>query len=377
MSDIETTTVSEEGFASTSQVGEFDMAIDPMDETGPNPNAALVATYASCFLPALRVAGQQMGHDDLGTIQIDADADLDDEDDLSAIRFTIHVEADLADEDVDEAGAEDSRARFEAGEIALDDPLEDYIPAFADAHVATALSPNEDYRIDTVPLERSITIADLLTHTSGIGYIFDYETPLGAIYLEADIYAMEDADLAERMERLAQLPLYFQPGERWYYSYANDVLGRVVEVASGESLEAYMDANIFTPLGMEDTTFFPDAAMLEDAATLYTHNGEGELVEVPVDEDALRSAEVEAGGAGLWSTAADYMRFALALANGGALDGARILKPETVALMIEDHTGLERMPQAMASSSASSEGRPGWRRWRTWWRRSWAWRSRR
>jgi uncharacterized OsmC-like protein len=102
MSDIETTTVSEDGFASTSQVGEFDMAIDPMDETGPNPNAALVATYASCFLPALRVGGQQMGHEDLGTIQIDADADLDDEDDLEAIRFTVHVEADLAGDEVDE-----------------------------------------------------------------------------------------------------------------------------------------------------------------------------------------------------------------------------------------------------------------------------------
>ena len=102
MSDIETTTVSEEGFASTSQVGEFDMAIDPMDETGPNPNAALVATYASCFLPALRVGGQQMGHDDLGTIQIDADADLDDEDDLSAISFTVHVQADLDDDEIDE-----------------------------------------------------------------------------------------------------------------------------------------------------------------------------------------------------------------------------------------------------------------------------------
>jgi uncharacterized OsmC-like protein len=102
MSDIETTTVSEEGFASTSQVGEFDMAIDPMDETGPNPNAALVATYASCFLPALRVGGQQMGHEDLGTIQIDADADLDDEDDLSAISFTVHVQADLDDDEIDE-----------------------------------------------------------------------------------------------------------------------------------------------------------------------------------------------------------------------------------------------------------------------------------
>ncbi|MFC5365983.1 OsmC family protein [Salinirubrum litoreum] len=102
MSDIQTTTVSEDGFGSTSQVGEFDMAIDPLDETGPNPNAALVATYASCFLPALRVAGQQMGHDDLGTIQIDADADLDEDDDLTGIRFTIHVEADLAEDEIDE-----------------------------------------------------------------------------------------------------------------------------------------------------------------------------------------------------------------------------------------------------------------------------------
>jgi organic hydroperoxide reductase OsmC/OhrA len=101
VSDIETITVSDEGFACVNQVGDFEFTVDATDEAGPNPNAALVATYASCFLPAFRVGGQQRGHDDLGKIQIDASADLDD-DDLAAIHFAIHVAADLDDETVDE-----------------------------------------------------------------------------------------------------------------------------------------------------------------------------------------------------------------------------------------------------------------------------------
>jgi len=101
MTDIETTTVSEEGYATTSQVGDFELSIDATDEDGPNPNAVLVADYASCFLPALRVGGNKEGHDDLGTIQIDAEADMDEGDDLSAVRFAIHVEADLSDEEFD------------------------------------------------------------------------------------------------------------------------------------------------------------------------------------------------------------------------------------------------------------------------------------
>jgi organic hydroperoxide reductase OsmC/OhrA len=101
MSDIETITVSDEGFGCVNQVGEFEFTIDATDETGPNPNAALVATYASCFLPAFRVGGQQRGHDDLGKIQIDASAALDD-DDLESIHFAVHVGAALDDETVDE-----------------------------------------------------------------------------------------------------------------------------------------------------------------------------------------------------------------------------------------------------------------------------------
>jgi organic hydroperoxide reductase OsmC/OhrA len=109
MSDIETVTVSEEGFACVNQVGDFEFTVDATDEAGPNPNAALVATYASCFLPAFRVGAQQRGHDDLGKVQIDADAELDDDDDLAAIEFAVHVAADLNDDEFEEvvARAED------------------------------------------------------------------------------------------------------------------------------------------------------------------------------------------------------------------------------------------------------------------------------
>ncbi|MFC7129665.1 OsmC family protein [Haloferax chudinovii] len=105
MSDIQTSTVSEDGFACTSQVGDFDLQIDATDETGPNPNAALVATYASCFLPAFRVGGQKTGFDDLGKVQIDADADLDDGDDLTSISFDVYVESDLSDDEFAEITA--------------------------------------------------------------------------------------------------------------------------------------------------------------------------------------------------------------------------------------------------------------------------------
>lgn len=102
MSDIETTTVSEEGYACTSQVGEFDLQVDATGETGPDPNMTLVATYASCYIPAFRVGGQQRGVDDLGKVQIDAAAELDDDDDLASIAFDLHVEADLDDEEMEE-----------------------------------------------------------------------------------------------------------------------------------------------------------------------------------------------------------------------------------------------------------------------------------
>lgn len=238
----------------------------------------------------------------------------------------------------------------EDGVISLDDPVSDYIPAFADARVATSLMRDGAYEIPTEALARPITVEDLLTHTSGVGYIFDYQTNLGALYLDANIYEMEGT-MDARMEALAGLPLYFQPGERWMYSYANDILGRVVEIATGEDLDAFMDARIFTPLGMDDTGFY--LAELDESrlATLYTHDESGALIELPIENDLIRYTDIAAGGAGLFSTADDYIRFAMMLANGGTLDGTEILEAETVAAMIEPHVGLERIPEAMRAQN--------------------------
>ena len=132
MSDIETITVSDEGFACVNQVGDFEFTVDATDEEGPNANAALVATYASCFLPAFRVGAQQRGHDDLGKVQIDADADLDDEDDLEAIRFAIHVAADVDDDELADVveRAEDIRHVHSAVREELQAEIETYADAF-------------------------------------------------------------------------------------------------------------------------------------------------------------------------------------------------------------------------------------------------------
>jgi len=235
----------------------------------------------------------------------------------------------------------------EDGALRLDQPLSEIIPAFEGAQVASSVSAGEDGEIATVPASRAITIEDLLTHTSGIGYIFEAETDLGRLYLTRNVYEDRDMNLEERINHLAGLPLYFQPGERWFYSWSSDILGRVVEVASGQDLESYMQAQIFQPLGMNATTFFPGEDRRGEIATLYTHDENGVIQPVPASADYAFGANVAAGGAGLFSTANDYFRFAQALANGGELDGTRILSEESVAAMTEIHVGADRMPEQM------------------------------
>ena len=234
----------------------------------------------------------------------------------------------------------------EDGEIALDDPVSDYIPAFADARVATSLQRDDNYEIPTVTADRPITIEDLLTHTSGLGYVFDYESNLGALYIDADIYSAE-GDMDSRMQTLAGQPLYFQPGSAWFYSYASDVLGHVVAVASGQSLEEFTQQRIFRPLGMNDTTFFLRDDQQRRLSALYTHGEDGALTRVPDTQDTIPDSPIEAGGAGLLSTANDYIRFAQMLANEGELDGARLLEAETVREMTRAHVQADRMPDRM------------------------------
>jgi len=215
----------------------------------------------------------------------------------------------------------------ERGTVSLDDPVSDYIPEFAGVRVAVSPMAGEDGEIATRAPATAMTVEHLLTHTAGIGYIFEGETDLGRLYLDNSLYAGE-GDLEARMQQLAALPLYADPGDRWIYSYSLDVAGRVVEVASGMPFEAFLETEIFTPLAMHSTGFFFDDVDFEEDAMspLYVHTETGEMV--AIDQG---NPDWPSGGGGLVSTASDYIRFAMMLANGGSLGEVSILAPETFA----------------------------------------------
>ena len=241
----------------------------------------------------------------------------------------------------------------EDGEIALDDPVSDYIPAFADIAVAVSPMAGADGEIATRAPDTVMTVEHLLTHTSGLGYIFESETDLGRLYIENSLYSGE-GDLEARMDQLAGLPLYADPGDRWIYSYSIDVLGRIVEVASGMPFEDYLETEIFEPLGMPSTGFFfEDVDFTEaDMSPLYVHNEDGAMVEY---EEAF-FPDWASGGGGLVSTARDYSRFAMMLANEGALGDVRILDAETAALMMQPHTTPDQLGEGWEGRSFAFAG---------------------
>jgi len=236
----------------------------------------------------------------------------------------------------------------EDGLVGLDDPVSDYIPAFADIEVAVSLMADEAGEIQTRPPETIMTVRHLLTHTSGLGYIFENQTDLGRLYIENSLYSGE-GNLEARMEQLAALPLYNDPGDTWQYSYANDVLGRVVEVASGMPLEDYMETEIFEPLGMHATGFFFEDVNFDEAdmSPLYVHAEDGSLTEYA---EAFMP-DWASGGGGLVSTASDYIRFAMMLANDGALGDVRILESETLALMASPQVTAEQLGESWQGRS--------------------------
>ena len=235
----------------------------------------------------------------------------------------------------------------EEGRIALDDPVSRWIPAYAKTTVAV--------RADTgraiVPARRRITVRDLLTHTAGISYgTDDYVAPLYAAkglgpaagygWYTAD----KDEPICTTMERLASLPFVAQPGERWVYGYNTDILGCVVERASGMPLDEFVRTRITAPLDMRDTHFFLPPEKRGRLTTVYYTVGDTGLARSP-DGPRGQGDYVDgprrsfAGGAGLVSTARDYARLLQMLLNGGTLDGVRILAPRTVALMTSTQTG--------------------------------------
>lgn len=217
------------------------------------------------------------------------------------------------------------------GELSLDDPVSDYVPAFAEAVVA---SPRDaSGKFSTRALEAPLTVRHLLTFRSGIGGYSETDDPLDRIWRAPDVEIAGLGSLADRIERVARRPLYEPPGTRWRYGLSADVLARVVEVAAGEPFDAFLRRRLFDPLGMKATDF-PDHQPQDAAwARMYTHAEDGSLVR-DTRFDAYYGRGWTPGGGGLVSTAGDFMRFALMLWNGGRWNGVQILAPATAAEMI-------------------------------------------
>jgi CubicO group peptidase (beta-lactamase class C family) len=262
---------------------------------------------------------------------------------------------------------------LERGQFLLGDRLSKYLPAFA---APKLMKPGPRGKTELVPAGREIAVLDLLRHTSGLSYSFLAPAPLRARYLAASITpgirglppdaglgpagTDRDATLADMVERLGPLPLVAEPGSAWHYGVNLDVLGRLIEVTSGQSFPDFLREQLFEPLDMRDTAFFVPDEKLERFAACYGSTPEGgmRLLDAPATSEYRQPPAMPGGGGGLVSTARDYLRMALMLANGGVLDGRRILGRKTVDLMLANHLpesefGLRPLGAAAARSFAN------------------------
>ena len=232
----------------------------------------------------------------------------------------------------------------EEGRFLLDDPISRFIPELGKLRVAVvpegeAVSPEA---LETVPAAREITIHDLLTHRSGLTYGFLNQGPVGELYRRARL--LESSTTEELVRNLSELPLVHQPGTSFEYSHSTDVLGKLVEVVSGQRLDRFLEERILLPLGMKDTKFYLSAEEADRLVTLY-QRGEAPPLK-PLDGGRESRLVVGpktwfSGGGGLVSTATDYYRFLQMLLNEGELDGTRLVSRKTVELMTKDHVGKE------------------------------------
>ena len=253
---------------------------------------------------------------------------------------------------------------YEEGRFQLDDPISKFIPGFKNSRVYSGGSRG---KIDSVPAEREINFRDLLTHTSGLTYGFMESNPVDALYRAKEggvDFQTSTSSLKEVVDRLATFPLITQPGKAWNYSVATDVLGRLVEVISGQPFEKFLLEQVIKPLGMVDTDFFvPDSKHDRFAANYQAGpvgpNGAGklEMIDDPTKSRYLKPRTVNSGGGGLVSTASDYLRFAKFMLNKGQLDGVRLLGRKTVELMTMNHLKGDMADMGMPRwSESTAEG---------------------
>lgn len=240
---------------------------------------------------------------------------------------------------------------YEAGHFHLFDPITKWLPELEVLQVRTPEG-------QLVPALRSPTMAELLTHTAGFSYGFNPKDPIDQAYRDASLWGAKDLDAF--VEKVAELPLAFQPGTDWRYSIAVDLTGLIIERMSGQSLDVYFKESLFEPLGMTDTFFeVPTEKRHRLVTNHYWDWSEKKLAEVAgtvptlgigSEEDAMSGFDrvsLFTGGAGLVSTLRDYMRFAEMLRAGGVLDGARIIGPKILKFMTKNH-----LPKSLASNGS-------------------------
>ena len=255
----------------------------------------------------------------------------------------------------------------ERGALLIGQPVGDFLPEYAATRVAV---PGEDGGYDVVDAERAITIRDLLTHSAGIGYGYGPAAERWqAAGLQHWYFGHRDEPIRETVRRFAEMPMDAQPGERFVYGYNTDILGAVVEVASGRPLDAFLQAELFEPLGMRDTSFYLPPGKEDRLAVVYSRTDDGQLVRAGSDTAFHGQGHyVEgprasfSGGAGLLSTTADYTRFLEAMRRGGPILGRK-----SVELMTTNHLGDIPAPQPGTGiglgfavvSDLGAAGRPG------------------
>jgi len=228
---------------------------------------------------------------------------------------------------------------YEEGHFQLYDPVEKYIPEFKDLKV---FSHKDKDGIHVVDQKKPMTILDLLTHTSGLGYGWG-NTPVDSMYNSAKL---REGSLKDMVQKLAEIPLYYQPGTRWNYSMSTDVLGYLVEVISGKPFDLFLQERIFVPLKMKDTDFYVPKEKINRVPYLYgPKDSTGiKVITIPDTSRTSKAKKYLNGGGGLFSTAKDYMIFCQMLLNKGEFNGVRILGRKTVEYMTENHLSDDQLP---------------------------------
>jgi CubicO group peptidase (beta-lactamase class C family) len=226
---------------------------------------------------------------------------------------------------------------YEQGKWQPSDPIAKYIPEFA--HLKVFKGVDADGKMILVDPDHAPTMRELMTHTAGFTYGFFGNTPVDAMYRDQKVLGSKN--LQEMIDKLAKIPLLYQPSKGWTYSVSMDIQGYIVEKLSGQTLPTFIKENIYTPLGMKDSGFYVPQEKRKRFAALYQVNATGGLDAAPtaggLPTDYTTEPTQPSGGGGMVSTAEDYYHFAQMLANGGQLNGTRILAPATVKLMTSNH----------------------------------------